>query len=79
MKLRQNLTKMIRKVVAYVDFSAPIIHGFEYFEHRFTYETDNYTVIARDFCKSLAKVQTSITPNGLGSDHGCLALVSRLS
>ena len=32
--------KIIRKVVAYVDFVAPIIQDFEYFEHRFTYEID---------------------------------------
>jgi hypothetical protein len=30
-----KLTKIIRKVVACVDFSAPIIQDFEYFEHRF--------------------------------------------
>jgi hypothetical protein len=30
-----NLTKIIIKVVACVDFSAPIIQEFEYFEHRF--------------------------------------------
>jgi len=30
-----KLTKIIRKVVAYVDFVAPTIQDFEYFEHDF--------------------------------------------
>ena len=47
-----KLTKIIRKVVAYVDFAAPIILDSEHFEHRFTYETVNYTTIARDFLQN---------------------------
>ena len=35
----------------------------------------NYTTTARDFCKSLTKVQLLITPDGLVTDHGCLAPV----
>ena len=40
MKLRQNLTKIIRKVVAYVDFSTSIIQVLSISNINFTYETD---------------------------------------